>query len=128
MKRLLILAVLVAAAIAGFRAWDASHVVTADRSRVEDLLDAVRDNDEQRAISQWSEGKNMLDMEGLKRYADQYQRFVEASGLAGGTSWDVTEVRRDEALHETMVTVSRDGRQVALRVRKYVPIELASAD
>lgn len=126
MKKLLILAVIAVAAIAAFRAWDKGHVVTVDRNRVADLLDAVRDNDEQRAISLWSEGKGMLDFEGLKRYADQYQRFVEASGLAGGTSWQIAEVQRNEDLHETVVTVARDDRRVVLRVRKYVPIELAS--
>lgn len=128
MKKLLILAVIAVGAIAAFRAWDKGHVVTVDRNRVADMLDAVRDDDEQRAMSLWAEGKNMLDFEGLKRYADQYQGFVQASGLRGGTSWNIAEVQRHEDLHETTVTVTREDRRVVLRVRKYVPIELVGAD
>jgi len=128
MKKLLILVVIAVGAIAAFRYWDKGHVVTVDRSRVADMLDAVRDNDEQKAMSLWAEGRNMLDMEGLKRYANEYQRFVEASGLAGGTSWQIADVQRNEEDHLTTVTVTRDSRRVVLRVRKYVPIELVSAD
>ncbi len=107
MKKLLILAVLAVAAVVAFRYWDKGHVVTVDRNRVADLLQAVRENDEQKALSLWAEGRNMLDFEGLKRYADEYQRFVEASGLAGGTSWQIADVKRDDDRRETLVTVTR---------------------
>jgi hypothetical protein len=127
MKKLLILVVVAVAAVAVFKYLDARAGGDADRKRVADLLQAMRENDEQKALCLWALDRVSADTDTMQRYYDEYLRFVEETGLQVGTSWSIIQVVPHEAEHATVVTVGSDeGQRVSLRVRKYVPIEAVS--
>jgi ADP-glucose pyrophosphorylase len=127
MKKLLLLALVAVAAIAVFKYLDKKATDDADRKRVEDLIQATRDNDEQKALCLWALNRYSADADTMRAYYDAYLRFVEESGMRVGTSWSIREVTRNEDEHATLVTVAGQDRQVVLRVKSYVPIELAGA-
>lgn len=125
MKKLLVLVVVAVAAVALFRYLDKRSSGDADRKRVANLLEALRENDEQQALCLWALDQVSADTETMQRYYDEYLRFVEETGMRVGTSWSILQVMPDEAQHATVVIVaSEDGERVTLRVRKYVPIEV----
>jgi hypothetical protein len=127
MKKLLVLVVVALAAVAVFKYLDKQAGGDEDRKRVADMLQAMRDEDEQKALCLWALDQYSADTDTMQRYYGEYLRFVEETGLKVGTSWSIFQVVPNEAEHATVVTVANeDGQRVTLRVRKYVPIEVVS--
>jgi uridine phosphorylase len=125
MKKLLVLVVVAVAAVAVFKYLDKTSAGDADRKRVADLLQAMRENDEQKALCLWALDRVSADAETMQRYYNEYVGFVEETGMRVGTSWSIFQVVPSESEHATLVTVaSEDGERITLRVRKYVPIEV----
>ncbi len=122
MKKLLVAAILVVAAIYGYKAWDRQQGVRAARIRVEGVLHAMAENDQQTAIGLWSENREKLDMAGLETYQLRFQRFWSESGLSAGSGWEVADVKPEPGSDAHLVTVRGGDDTVVLRVPPFTPI------
>jgi hypothetical protein len=123
MKKILIAVVLVLAAIAAFKYYDRKRNVDVARGRVEAMLRAMGEKDEQTSLCLWALNKVVLDRETMAFYYDRYLKFVSASGL-DGSSWSVGDAKPTEDARATIVTARNGDRTVVLKVTEGLPIEL----
>ncbi len=123
MKQIIVAIVVILAAVAAFKYFDRYRTADTNRSRVEVMLKAMGEKDEQTALCRWALDKDVADRDTMNAYYDRYLRFVSASGL-DGSGWSVTETRPSDDGRGTIVTVKGNDRTVVLRVAEGLPIEL----
>ncbi|MGD1147020.1 MAG: hypothetical protein ABR961_03595 [Thermoanaerobaculaceae bacterium] len=124
MKRLIVAIVLVFAAIYAFKWFDKTRSADANRGRVESMLRAMADKDEQTALCLWALNKVVLDRDTMSFYYDRYLKFVSESGLDGSSAWSVAETKPSDDGRASMVSVRGSDRTIVLRVKEGLPIEL----
>ena len=124
MKKIIVAIVLIFAAIYAFKYYDKIRTVDANRGRVEAMLRAMAEKDEQTALCLWALNKVVLDRETMSFYYDRYLKFVSESGLNGSSGWTVADTKPGDDGRATMVTVRSSDRTVVLRVPEGLPIEL----
>jgi len=124
MKQIIIAIVLIVAGVAAFKYYDRIRTADANKGRVEAMLRAMGDKDEQTALCLWALNKVVLDRETMSFYYDRYLKFVSASGLDGSSGWAVADTKPSDDGRATMVTVRASDRTVLLRVAEGLPIEL----
>ncbi len=124
MKKIIVAIVLILGAVAAFKYYDRIHTADTNRGRVEGMLRAMADKDEQTALCLWALNKVVLDRETMSFYYDRYLKFVSASGLDGSSGWAVAETKPIDEGRATMVTVRGSDRTLVLRVSEGLPIEL----
>ena len=93
MKKIIVAIVLILGAVAAFKYYDRIHTADTNRGRVEGMLRAMADKDEQTALCLWALNKVVLDRETMSFYYDRYLKFVSASGLDGSSGWAVAETK-----------------------------------
>ncbi len=123
MKQIIVAIVVIFAAVAAFKYFDRYRTADTNRSRVEVMLKAMADKDEQTALCRWALDKDVADRDTMNAYYDRYLRFVSASGL-DGSGWSVADTRPRGDGRGTIVTVKGNDRTVVLRVAEGLPIEL----
>lgn len=130
MKKLVVVGIVAAAAVlVGPRVWDWVQSATADveaRRRVEGMLQAMRENDEQRAISLWAMDKIVMQLDDLRIHQPRFESFWRRSGLADRVGWKVTEVEVEDGT--AWVRVTSGGTDVWLVVVPGEPVELDEGD
>jgi hypothetical protein len=124
MKKLIVAIVLIIAAIYAFKYYDKTRTAEANRGRVEAMLRAMGEKDEQTALCLWALNKVVLDRETMSFYYDRYLKFVSESGLDGSSGWAVADAKPSADGRATMVTVRGSDRTVVLKVSEGLPIEL----
>ena len=124
MKKIIVAVVLILAAVYAFKWYDKTRIVDANRGRVEAMLRAMGEKDEQTALCLWALNKLVLDRETMSFYYDRYLKFVSVSGLDGSPGWSVAETKASDDGRATMVTVRGGDRALVLRVSEGLPIEL----
>lgn len=124
MKRILIAIALVIAAIAAFKYYDRTRSTDSNRGRVEAMLRAMGERDEQTALCLWALNKVVLDRETMSFYYDRYLKFVFDSGLDGASGWAVTDAKPTGEQRTTIVTAKNVNRTVVMKVTEGLPIEL----
>ena len=80
---------------------------------------------EQYALSQWAEGKIVLDRDNMERYTNRFDQFRQSRDLFRTIrSYEITNVRYDDSGAEpaAVVEFTVDGRQYKWIVRKGEPI------
>ena len=122
MKKILFALILVAAGIYGFKYWDRQQGARAARLRVEGVVRAMADNDQQTAIGLWSENREKLDAAGLEAYQQRFRTFWSESGLSSSSSWVVTDVVPAPDTSAHLVTLQSGGQKVVLSVPRNTPI------
>jgi hypothetical protein len=123
MKKIFVAIVFILAVIAAFKYYDKTHNVDAARGRVEAMLRAMGERDEQQSLCLWALNKVVLDRETMSFYYDRYLKFVSASGLDGSSGWSVADVKPTDDNRATLVTVRNGDRTVVLKVTEGLPIE-----
>ena len=124
MKKIIVVIVLIFAAIYAFKSWDRTRNADANKGRVQSMLRAMGEKDEQTALCLWAMNKVVLDRETMSFYYDRYLKFVSESGLDGSADWAVAETKPGDDGRATIVTVRGSDRTVVLRVSEGLPIEL----
>jgi hypothetical protein len=115
MKKILLVVLLVGAGIAGFKYWDKEQGMRAARQRVEAIVRAMADSDQQKAIGLWAENREKLDAAGVEAAQLPFQTFWRESGLSSSSSWVVVNV--EPAGSGTFNVTARSGDQtIVLRV------------
>jgi len=124
MKRILVLVVLIAAGVFAFKAWDKQQGERAARLRVEGVIRAMAEKDEQTAIGLWAENREKLDAAGLAAYQLGFERFWSESGLASASDWTVAAVDAEPNSSARLVTVRSGDQRVVLRVPRNATVSL----
>ncbi len=122
MKKILVAIILIVAGIYGYKAWDKQQGARSAQLRVEGIVRAMADNDQQTAIGLWSENREKLDLPGLEAYQMRFQTFWSNSGLSSTSGWDVTAVDPEPDSNAHRVTLQSGDQRVVLRVPPNSPI------
>jgi len=124
MKQIIVAIVVVLAAVAAFKYYDRYRTGDVNRGRVEAMLRAMSEKDEQTSLCLWALNKVVADRDTMNAYYDRYLRFVSASGLDGSSGWAVSDAKPAGDGRTTIVTVRGGDRTVVLKVAEGLPIEL----
>ena len=125
MKKILLLVLLIAGGIFGFKYWDKQQNVSSARLRVAAIVQAMAENDRQKAIGLWAENRASLDMAGLEAYQLRFQSFWSESGLSAGSGWTIESAEPMGGGDTVTVTLETGGQKVRVWVRPDSPIAVA---
>ena len=126
MKKLLVAALFIIAGIFGFKQWDKARTIRAATLRVEGIVHAMADKDEQTAIGLWAENREKLDFTGLQVYSGRFASFWSGSGLAASSGWMVTSTEWVGSSSDVLITVRSGDTRIVFLVKPKSPISVAS--